>query len=311
MIIKEFIKKGDGFSGQDIDSWTSNWDKVDSLVKTSRNIEKDHLSYFFKKYFPKQPKKILEGGCGTGKYVIAYRNLGYDILGVDFSARTIKRLKEDMGSDFPVYEGNVTALPFGDNYFDCYYSGGVIEHFPDGPDKPLKEARRVLKKGGLLLATVPYINLIRRLIFTISKRTLNEELLRERVTHCCDASEILADYKFCEYIFDVKSLTPYFSNNGFLIEAAYPTNFLWGELGFLIRKFINRQSNKSKRIDMNYMAVDKNGDDQSIGRCSSLLKNLAYSFLVTEDIGNIFFKIPITALNYLSGHLILFVAKAV
>ena len=143
-------------------------------------------------------------------------------------------------------------------------------------------------------------------MFTVSKRTFKDGLLRERVSHCCDVSEIPANYKFCEYIFDVKSLSPYFLNNGFLIEAAYPTDFLWGEVGFLIRKFINKQSNKS-----NHMAVDKNGDNQNIAKHSSPFKNLAYSFLVTEDRGNIFFKIPLTVLNYLSGHLILFVAKAV
>ena len=116
---------------------------------SSKNADKDYLSPFFKKYFPYPPKRILEGGCGIGKYVIAYRKLGYDIVGVDFSGDTIKRIKEEVDEKLPVYEADVTALPFGDGFFDCYYSGGVLEHFEDGPDCLLKEARRILKKGGI------------------------------------------------------------------------------------------------------------------------------------------------------------------
>ena len=40
---------------------------------------------------------------------------------------------------------------------------GVIEHFIDGPEKPLKELFRVLKHGGIAIVTVPSFNKIRQL----------------------------------------------------------------------------------------------------------------------------------------------------
>ncbi|MCX5715884.1 MAG: class I SAM-dependent methyltransferase [Candidatus Omnitrophica bacterium] len=309
MIIKEFIQKDSGFFGQDVDSWTKNWNAVDSLIKSAKNSDKDNLSYFFKKYFPKAPKRILEGGCGTGKYVIAYRSLGYDMIGVDFSGATIKRIKESLGAGFPVYEGNVTALPFADGYFDCYYSGGVIEHFQDGPDAPLREARRVLKKGGLLLATVPYINLIRRLRCTFSPRRLKKHVLLERSGSCKNSAAPCGGYEFCEYIFDVRSLKPYFEKNGFSIEAAYPTDFLWGEIGLLLHGAINKRRNGPEHADC--VQTDKNGGIQDAVKWGSTVRDMAYGFLVTEDRNNAFFRVPITLLNYLSGHMVLFVAKAV
>lgn len=311
MIVKEFIKEGFGFFGQDVDSWTENWNAVDSILISSKNAEKNYLSYFFRKYFPKYPQKILEGGCGTGKYVIAYRNLGYDITGVDFSGKTIKRIKDEMGVDFPVYEADITALPFGDGYFDCYFSGGVMEHFESGPDIPLKEARRVIKKGGLLLVTVPYINLIRRFYLTIFEGKLKKGYFVKKVNRCQEENEVYPGYKFCEYIFDVNSLRPYFKNNGFSIEATYPADFLWGEIGFLFRKFLNKNNNELKYHPSNQMTLTHGGSGQNMAKHSSFIRNLAYNFLITENISNIFFKIPLAILNYLSGHMILIVARAV
>lgn len=308
MIIKTFRKEGFGFFGQNIESWTRVWNETEELLESSKNAEKDHLSPFFKKYFPKPPKKILEGGCGIGKYVIAYRRAGYDMVGVDFSSDTIRRIKKEAGKDFPVYEADITALPFDDGYFDCYYSGGVIEHFEEGPDKPLKEARRVIKKGGILLAAVPYVNLLRRFYFLIFSVKKEKDLLQKKVEKCQYEPGLLKGYNFCEYIFDANTLTPYFKAEGFHIEKTYPTDFLWGEVGLSLHKFIIKQHNKQPA---NINAMNKVDNTTHGIYNKSFIKNLAYDFLVTENRDNTFFKLPLAILNYLSGHMVLFVARAV
>jgi SAM-dependent methyltransferase len=63
----------------------------------------------------------------------------------------------------PVSVGDVECLNYPDNYFDIYFSGGVIEHFEEGPLRVLQEAHRVLKPDGILILTVPYINLSRKI----------------------------------------------------------------------------------------------------------------------------------------------------
>ena len=240
MIIKSFKKEGSSFFGQNIESWTKTLNEVEDIFDFSKNADKEHLSPFLKEFFPYPPKKILDGGCGVGRYVIAYRKLGYDISGVDFSSNIIRRIKKEVNENLPVYAADVTALPFKDGSFDCYFSGGVIEHFEEGPDAPLREARRVLKEGGVLLATVPYINLLRRLYFSIYATKEGNGLLQKICKRCQCDSYAPKGYNFCEYFFDVNSLTSYFKTNGFLIEEAYPTDFLWGEIGLLFRKYIKR-----------------------------------------------------------------------
>lgn len=310
MIIKEFKKDCPGFFGQDIQSWTDNWAKTESIIESSRKAEKDHFSPFFKKYFPLPPSKILEGGCGTGKYVISYRRKGYDIVGVDFSGEAVRRIKKELGEDFQVHEADITELPFADDYFDCYYSGGVIEHFEEGPDKALKEACRVIKKGGTFLVVVPYINLIRRIFFLIFSKKERKTKLYAKVKDCQRDSNISGGYNFCEYFFDVNSLKAYLIKNGFSIEKIYPTNFLWGELGLIARKFINGQHNRSKVKTLDNAPIKESINRGTLGN-KTLIRNLIYEFLVTENIDNLFLRFPLMFLNYISGHLVLFVVRKV
>jgi 2-polyprenyl-3-methyl-5-hydroxy-6-metoxy-1,4-benzoquinol methylase len=81
-----------------------------------------------KKYLPYKNNRILEGGCGDGHLVDAMNYWGYKVVGVDFAPKTVAKIKEVMpGLD--VRLGDVQALDFEDEYFDGYWSMGVIEHF--------------------------------------------------------------------------------------------------------------------------------------------------------------------------------------
>ena len=46
-------------------------------------------------------------------------------------------------------------LPYNSEYFDVVTGWDVIEHFPEPPFKLLKEIKRILKKDGTLLVSVP------------------------------------------------------------------------------------------------------------------------------------------------------------
>ena len=61
------------------------------------------------------------------------------------------RARARLRSDRPIYvSGDMTALPFADQSFDCVTCGWVIEHLPD-PGPGLREFERVLQPGGSLL----------------------------------------------------------------------------------------------------------------------------------------------------------------
>ena len=46
-------------------------------------------------------------------------------------------------------------MPYNSEYFDVVTGWDVIEHFPEPPFKLLKEIKRILKKDGTLLVSVP------------------------------------------------------------------------------------------------------------------------------------------------------------
>ncbi len=104
-------------------------------------------------------EKLLEIGCGPGKYVAMLNALGYQVTGVDpheFSSWDLLR-KETSAQLI----NNVRAenLPFPDNSFDHAVCLGALLYF-DEPEQALRQARRVLKPSGrIIVRTVNKTNL--------------------------------------------------------------------------------------------------------------------------------------------------------
>ncbi|MDX9703053.1 MAG: class I SAM-dependent methyltransferase [Candidatus Auribacterota bacterium] len=140
------------------DFWDSWWKKEDFLKEYQHtagatNWFDKHLKMYLGNFVP-AGAKILDGGCGTGQYVYALSKWGYDAYGVDFAQKTVDTIKKNF-PDMKISLQDVRNLDFTDNYFDAYYSGGVIEHFWEGYDEIINEAYRVLKKNGYLFISVP------------------------------------------------------------------------------------------------------------------------------------------------------------
>jgi ubiquinone/menaquinone biosynthesis C-methylase UbiE len=100
--------------------------------------------------FVPPPAKILEVGCGTGNVSSYLARKGYEVTGCEF-------YEEALAMAWPGFEkvqGSATNLPFEDNTFDVVGLFDVIEHLHDDIT-PLKEASRVLRRGGIVIITVP------------------------------------------------------------------------------------------------------------------------------------------------------------
>jgi SAM-dependent methyltransferase len=53
--------------------------------------------------------------------------------------------------------GDILAMPFKDAKFDCVFCFETLEHVSN-PPKALAEIRRILKPGGILIASTPFIH---------------------------------------------------------------------------------------------------------------------------------------------------------
>jgi len=103
--------------------------------------------------------KILDIGCGTGETLSFLKNTypktklyGVDILGSAVKFTKSRGLKN-------IYKTSANKLPFKDNYFDAVLFLDVLEHIKDD-DKAIKEAKRVLKKKGVIIITAPGLKFI-------------------------------------------------------------------------------------------------------------------------------------------------------
>jgi ubiquinone/menaquinone biosynthesis C-methylase UbiE len=97
--------------------------------------------------------KVLEVGLGTGADFSRWALAGATAFGRDLTQVSVNLVRERLnlaGLDADVALGDAEDLSeFPDDYFDIYYSWGVLHHTPS-PQKAFAEAHRVLKPGGQL-----------------------------------------------------------------------------------------------------------------------------------------------------------------
>jgi ubiquinone/menaquinone biosynthesis C-methylase UbiE len=111
------------------------------------------------------PSRLLDVGCGDGRFLLQMRQLGWDTCGVDFDAKAIEIIRQRHGLD--VRAGELASHHFPDDTFDALTMSHVIEHVFD-PVALLTEARRILKPNGRLIATTPNNQSLGRQMFQTS-----------------------------------------------------------------------------------------------------------------------------------------------
>ena len=101
-------------------------------------------------------KKLLDIGCGTGAYTKQLADMGYDVVGIDFSEYVIKRAVEKSNKkNIPYTIGALPFLPFKEKSFDIVVCIGVFQSIDDC-SATINDIRKVLKEndGVLMLVTL-------------------------------------------------------------------------------------------------------------------------------------------------------------
>ncbi len=108
-----------------------------------------YIEDYLKKY---NNPKILDVGAGTGKYSLYFYNKGYNIEALELVKHNLKVI-EEKNKDIITHLGNAINLSmFNDESFDIVLLFGPMYHLISTEEKikALKEAKRVLKKDGLI-----------------------------------------------------------------------------------------------------------------------------------------------------------------
>jgi SAM-dependent methyltransferase len=97
------------------------------------------------------PARILDAGCGSGRNMVELARHGA-VSGVELSSASVELARARNAGE--VVAGSVLEMPFESDSFDLAVCLDVIEHLADDVGA-LRELRRVVAPGGLLLVTVP------------------------------------------------------------------------------------------------------------------------------------------------------------
>jgi len=155
--------------------------------------------------------KILDLGCGNGRNLMPFSEKGFECHGVDFSIEMLKNArsyfeKSELKADFQL--GELTDIPFEDNYFDYIICVASFHHLnKEKQIKCLEEIKRVLKPGGKI-----YISVWNKWQdgFWFSKK---EKYVKWRTRDC-----VIRRYYYLFSIFEFKKLL---KKVGFKIDEAF------------------------------------------------------------------------------------------
>jgi SAM-dependent methyltransferase len=107
-------------------------------------------------YFVPACGSVLDLGCGTGELAAATAAAGMRVTGCDISPEMLRRAATEMSHSvgWVHLDPGWRVLPFRAGTFDAVVASSVLEYVDD-PTAVLRECRRVLRPGGIVLCTVP------------------------------------------------------------------------------------------------------------------------------------------------------------
>jgi SAM-dependent methyltransferase len=123
---------------------------LSSAQMKKRLNQEDHRIRFIRKFRPSG--NVLDVGCGRGYFLLACRQAGYEVEGVDISGAAAAYVATEL--KIPVHIGQIDEINLPAGSFDVVTMWHSLEHTVD-PNLYLQSAGKWLKDNGFLIIDVP------------------------------------------------------------------------------------------------------------------------------------------------------------
>lgn len=146
-------------------------------------------------------KLVLDAGCGFGRYSIAARRLGAEIIAVDVSnaVESCYENSKDVGG-IHVVQADIFNLPFKMGLFDIIYSIGVIHHTQEAHAAFIRLSRHLKKKGQMYVEVYQKGPFIREIINSLL-RSITTQLPHNLLFNLCYIPWLIANIPILGKIF--------------------------------------------------------------------------------------------------------------
>lgn len=128
------------------DKWALTYDKDSNpLIKVEEKITSDLMGNV-------KGQRVLDLGCGTGRYCALLAEQGASVVGIDPSPVMIEEARKKVNErcQFELHQGTLGDIQFPDEHFDLIVSALTFSHIPE-LEPVFKEMVRILKKGGRIV----------------------------------------------------------------------------------------------------------------------------------------------------------------
>jgi len=123
------------------------------MVRTGRSRQGFYRNrVFLKRFRPRPGDRLLEVGCGIGSFLVAARQQGWEVEGVDVSSEALAVSAPIHG--ITVRHGTLETLDAAPGRYRAIVCWEVLEHLAHPRDFLLR-ARELLQSDGLLACSVP------------------------------------------------------------------------------------------------------------------------------------------------------------
>lgn len=179
---------------------------TDHLTDAGSPFQQYRIRKVLELHRPRPSDRVVDLGCGWGTFGFALAGDVADLVGVDFSERSIQFCQDRLEKTptpnltFVCADGGDTGLP--SETYDVVLAADLFEHvYPDDSARIAREAFRILKPGGRFSTWTPH----RGHILEVLKN--RDIILKRDVTH--------VDYK------SMDAMKTLLVDAGFDIERAY------------------------------------------------------------------------------------------